>query len=75
MWDGHANISRILSPTISGIAASSGVSGGNQALRLAGAGTGLVEIDKPRVVNIPTSPSGLASGQLWNDAGTVKIAT
>ena len=26
-------------------------------------------------LNLPTSDSGLASGQLWNDGGTVKVKT
>ena len=27
------------------------------------------------VTNLPTSPTGLEVGSLWNDAGTVKIVT
>ncbi|NKE77532.1 hypothetical protein [Ochrobactrum sp. MC-1LL] len=75
MWDGHPGITRIASGSIAGIAASSGVLGGNQSLRLAGAGTGLVEIDRPRAVNMPTSSAGLTSGQLWNDGGIVKVVS
>jgi len=74
MWDGHPGITRISSGAVAGIAASSGVSGGNQPLRLAGAGSGLVEVDKPRFVNLPTSAPG-TTGQLWNDGGIVKVVS
>lgn len=33
----------------------------------------LVSQDKVRLTGLPTSPSGLISGNLWNDSGTVKI--
>ncbi len=74
IWDGQGNISRLNSSTVTGIAASPGVSGGAKSLRLAGNGTGLVEIDKPRLLNLPTSAPGTI-GQLWNDGGIVKVVS
>ncbi|ERI16163.1 hypothetical protein O206_00055 [Ochrobactrum sp. EGD-AQ16] len=75
VWEGNPNISRINNATTLGIYANTGVSGGSKSLRIAGAGTGLVELDRPRGINLPTSATGLASGQFWNDSGTLKVAT
>lgn len=75
VWDGHRGITQHINEDVSGIYATSGVAGGNRNLRLSGHGTGLVEIDRPRGINLPTSASGLARGQFWNDAGTLKVAT
>jgi hypothetical protein len=33
-----------------------------------------VTFGKVRITDLPTSATGLASGELWNDAGTVKVA-
>lgn len=75
VWDGHANISRINGSSLAGIAASSGINGTPQNLRLSGsAGTSFVEIDKARLVNTPTSPVGLPSGAIWKDGDTAKFA-
>lgn len=40
--------------------------------KLAGSG-GFVEVPKLRIASIPTSASGLTSGEVWSDAGTLKI--
>lgn len=36
-------------------------------------GNGLLNIGNISLNNIPTSPTGLASGYLWNDGGILKI--
>lgn len=38
-------------------------------------GEGDARFNKLNIANIPTSATGLASGDVWNDAGTLKIVT
>ena len=48
----------------------------NADLQIDASGTGAVEILTQKVImaNLPTSAAGLATGQLYNDGGTLKIA-
>lgn len=48
----------------------------NSNLQIDASGTGALEILTQKVImaNLPTSASGLATGQLWNDSGTLKVA-
>jgi hypothetical protein len=48
----------------------------NTDLQIDASGTGAVEILTQKVImaNLPTSAAGLATGQLYNDSGTLKIA-
>jgi hypothetical protein len=48
----------------------------NSNLQIDASGTGAVEILTQKVImaNLPTSAAGLATGQLYNDGGTLKIA-
>ena len=48
----------------------------NADLQIDASGTGAVEILTQKVImaNLPTSAAGLATGQLYNDSGTLKIA-
>ena len=48
----------------------------NSNLQIDASGTGAVEILTQKVImsNLPTSAAGLATGQLYNDSGTLKIA-
>jgi hypothetical protein len=48
----------------------------NANLQIDASGTGAVEILTQKVImaNLPTSAAGLATGQLYNDGGTLKIA-
>lgn len=36
---------------------------------------GRLEASTANISNLPTSDSGLATGDLWNDSGTVKVVT
>jgi hypothetical protein len=48
----------------------------NSNLQIDANGTGAVEILTQKVImaNLPTSAAGLATGQLYNDSGTLKVA-
>lgn len=70
--DGAAGrLSPINSEAVTGLSA---VGQGNVSLRLGVSGTGNVEVPRLRFINaLPTSAAGLASGAVWNDAGTLRI--
>ena len=69
--DGHpGRLSLTNSPTIIGLIAAGP---GNVPLRLTGSGSGPAEVSRPKLVNVPTSSTGLASGTVWSDAGALKI--
>lgn len=69
--DGHpGRLSPVNSATVIGLIASGA---GNVPLRLTGSGTGPAEVSRPRLLNVPTSSAGLASGTVWSDAGVLKI--
>ena len=37
-------------------------------------GTATTGASKLRIVDLPTSATGLSAGDIWNDAGTLKVA-
>lgn len=39
------------------------------------AAKGPISVSRANISNLPTSSTGLRAGDLWNDAGTVKIVT
>jgi hypothetical protein len=47
---------------------------GNQLQLLNGGSNFLFINGKLKIVGLPTSASGLSSGEVWNDGGTLKIA-
>lgn len=72
VWRGRRGVDMVNSTTVAGITASG--PDANVNLQMGGKGTGLTVLNRPAVINVPTSVTGLAPGTLWNDAGTAKFA-
>ena len=71
-WRGNGNLTEINSTTITGIQA--GGTATDVDLRLTGTGNGKTTIVRPQLLLVPTDPTGIGSGSIWNDSGTLKIA-
>jgi len=72
LWDMHPHVNFISMSGTSIIAAiDSELADVN--LTIQGQGQGNAQINRPLMFNVPTSSAGLETGEVWSDAGTLKI--